>query len=143
MGRDPMRMLRRVRRHGVEQARLALAACRTAEMAAVERLRAVDDAARRDREASQTVTEGHLFLDMFARRLEASVAERRAAEAALSAVQAELGAARAMLVEARTAAEGVETLVAEREEATEVDQRRREQHALDDMARPRFDSKER
>jgi hypothetical protein len=140
MARDPMRMLRRVRRHGVEQARLALAACRTAEATAVERLLAVDEAARRDRAASQAVPEGHFFLDMFARRIEAGAAERRAAEAVLAAAQAESAAARTVLVEARTAAEAVETLTAERAEAVEVDGRRREQHALDDMARTRFDS---
>lgn len=143
MAGEPMRMLLRVRRHGMEQARQALAACLTAEAAAAERLRAIDDAARRDRAASQAVAESHRFLDMFSWRLEAAAAERQAAEAALAAAQADSTAARAVLVEARTAAEAVETLITERAAAVEADGRRREQHTLDDMARTRFGSTKR
>ena len=143
MARDPLQMLLRVRRHTVEQARLALAACRAAEVAAAGRVRAIDEAALRDRAAGPMLPEGHLFLDSFARRLEASATERQEAEAALAGLQAETAAARAVLVEARTAAEAVETLLGEREEAATVQQQRREQHALDDMARTRFDSIER
>jgi hypothetical protein len=38
------------------------------------------------------------------------------------------------------AAEAVETLIKERADAAEADANRGEQHALDDMARRRFDS---
>lgn len=135
-------MLRTVRRHAVDQARHVLATCLAAETAAADRLRAIDAAAQRDRVANQMVTEPHRFLDMFALRLQASAAERRAAEANLAAAQADSARARATLVDARTAAKSVETLVVERLAAAEADALRREQHALDDMARGRFDTTE-
>lgn len=138
MARDPMRMLRTVQRHAVEQARHALAACLTAEAAAADRLLAIDAAVQRDREADRAVAEAHRFIDMFARRRQAVAAERATAEAALTAAQAASDAARAALVAARTAAEAVQTLVAERAAAAETAQRQREQHALDDMVRVRF-----
>jgi flagellar biosynthesis chaperone FliJ len=56
------------------------------------------------------------------------------------AARAAAAEARAALVTARTAAESVETLITERADAAEADADRREQHALDDMARTRFDS---
>jgi flagellar biosynthesis chaperone FliJ len=140
MARDPIRMLRTVRRLAVEQARHALAACLTAEATAADQLRVIDEAARRDRRANQAVAEAHRFIDMFALRVQAAQAGRQAAEAALTAAQEASADARATLVTARTAAEAVDTLIAERAEAVEIDTRRREQHALDDMARTRFDS---
>jgi hypothetical protein len=140
MARDPVRLLRTVRLHAVEQARHALAACLARELAAAQRLRAIDDAASRDRAANPAVAEAHRFLDTFARRLQVSAEERGTVAADLAAAQADSDAARALLVEARTAAEVLATLIAERAAAVELDARRREQHALDDMARTRFDS---
>jgi flagellar export protein FliJ len=140
MARDPLGMLRTVRRHAVEQARHALAACLRTETAAADRLHTIDQAAERDRVANRSVTEAHRFIDMFALRLQASATERLAAEAALTAARASAAEARAELVAARTAAESVETLITERADAAETDANRREQHALDDMARARFDS---
>jgi flagellar export protein FliJ len=139
MARDPMRMLRSVRRHTVEQARHALATCLMTETAAADRLRAVDEAAERDRVANRSVTEAHRFIDMFALHVQASARERLAAEVALMAARDLVADARAALVAARTAAEAVETLIAERADAAEIDADRREQRVLDDMARPRFD----
>src|SRR4051812_7504672 len=140
MARDPMLILRTVRRRSVEEARYALGACLTAEAAAAARLRAVDDAARRDRAAHGAVDEGPRFLEMFVLRLQVYAVERAAAEAALTAAQAASAEARAAVVAARTAAEAVETLIADRVAAAEVEAGRREQHALDDMSRPRFNS---
>jgi flagellar export protein FliJ len=140
MARDPLRMLRTVRRHAVEQARHALAACLSREAAAAEQVRAIDEARERDRAAGCQVEEAHQFIDMFTLRLQVGAAERDAAETALSAVRAAAGEARSALVAARMAAESVETLVAERADAAEADANRREQHALDDMARTRSNS---
>jgi phosphosulfolactate phosphohydrolase-like enzyme len=46
--------------------------------------------------------------------------------------------ARGVVTAARTAAEAVEQLVSERETASRVEAAKREQHALDDMARARY-----
>jgi flagellar biosynthesis chaperone FliJ len=140
MARDPMRMLRTVRRHAVEQARHALAACLRTEAVAADKLRAIDEAAERDRVANRSVVEAHRFIDMFVLHSQTSATERYAVEAALMAAREAAADARAALVAARTAAESVETLITERADADEVDADRREQHALDDMARARFDS---
>jgi flagellar biosynthesis chaperone FliJ len=140
MARDPMRMLRTVRLHAVEQARHALAECLRTETMAADKLRAIDEAAERDRVANRSVVEAHRFIDMFALHSQASATERLAAEAALMAARDVTAEARAALVTARTAAESVETLITERADAAKVDTDRREQHALDDMARARFDS---
>jgi hypothetical protein len=135
-----MGMLRTIRRHAVEQARHALAACQRTEIEAADKLRTIDEAAERDRVAKRSLAEAYCFIDMFALRLQASAPERHAAEAALTAARAAAADARAALVAARMAAESVETLVAERADAAEADASRGEQHALDDMARTRFDS---
>ncbi len=139
MARDPMQMLLAVRRQAVEQARHALAACLAAETAAADRLKAIDDAAQRDRVAGGAIAEAHLFTDMFALRVQTSASERHAALAALAAARDVSADARAALVAAKTAAESVETLITERAEAADAAANRREQHTLDDMARPRFD----
>jgi hypothetical protein len=139
MARDPIRLLRTVRLHAVEQARHALAACLTRELAMAQRLQAIDGAAARDRAATPAVTEAHRFLDMFALRLQAGALERGTVVADLAAAQADSEAARALLVDAKTAAEALATLIAERAAVADIDARRHEQHALDDMARTRFD----
>jgi flagellar export protein FliJ len=133
-----MRILQTVRRRSVEEARSALGACLMAEKQAEDAIRAIDDKSRRDRAAHPTLQEAHCFLEMFARRVGASEMERRAAEAALTTAQAKTAEARAAVVAARTAEEAVETLIAERAAADEAEASRREQHALDDMARTRF-----
>lgn len=52
MARDPLQILLSIRRTAVEQARSALGACLRIEAEVVERIRAVDEAVRRDHEAS-------------------------------------------------------------------------------------------
>ncbi len=140
MARDTMGLLLAVRRHAVEEARAALAACLSSEAAAAERLRAVDEAAERDRVASRSVAEAHRFIDMFALRVQSGTVERQAIEAALQVATEAAAEARAALVAARTAAESVQTLIDERAKAAAAEADRREQHALDDMARTRFDA---
>jgi flagellar biosynthesis chaperone FliJ len=140
MARDTMRMLLAVRRHAVEEARAGLSACLRSEAAAADRLRAIDEAAERDRVASRSVAEAHRFIDMFALNVQANAAGRQAAEAALSVASEAAGEARIVLVAARTAAESIQTLINERAAAAAAEADRREQHALDDMARARFDS---
>ncbi len=138
MAVDSIRILRAVRRRSVEEARQALGASLAAEAQAVDAVEAIVEQARRDRTAHQTVEEPHHFLEMFLRRSGVAEAERIAAEAALTAARARSDAARIAVVAAKTAAEAVETLIAERALSDEEHANRREQHALDDMARTRF-----
>ena len=70
-------------------------------------------------------------------------AERVSAEVALTAARARSEAARIAVVAAQTAAEAVETLIAKRALSDEKDANRREQHALDDMTRTRFNPADR
>jgi hypothetical protein len=143
MARDPIRLLHMVRLRSVEEARHALAASLKAEDEATARLQAIEDGVRRDRAAHQMVADPHLFQDMFALRMYVAQAEQQMAQANLVAVQLGSAAARAAVVVARTEAEGVATLIAERAAAAEAAANRAEQHALDDMARTRFESRPR
>jgi hypothetical protein len=143
MAADSIRILRAVRRRSVEEARHALGACLAAEALAVDAVESIVDKARRDRAAHQTVGEPHQFLEMFLRRSGVAEAERVSAEAALAAARARSDAARIAVVAAKTAAEVVETLIADRASSDEEDANRREQHALDDMARTRFNPPDR
>ena len=143
MAADSIRILRAVRRRSVEDARQALGACLAAEAQAVDAVQAIVDKTRRDRAAHQTVEEAHQFLEMFLRRSGVAEAERVSAEAAVTAARARSDAARIAVVTAKTAAEAVETLIAERTLSDEKDANRREQHGLDDMARTRFNPADR
>lgn len=137
MARDPFRVLSMVRRHAIEQARQALAACMRAEAAAMDRIRMIDEALERDRQASRTAEHTYQFLEMAAIRLEAIKAERQAAAATLAAAASRSAEARNIVVAARTAAEAVTTLIDEHKAADELEANRRTQHALDDMTRAR------
>jgi VIT1/CCC1 family predicted Fe2+/Mn2+ transporter len=143
MAANSIRILRSVRRRSVEEARSALGACLATEAQAVDAFEAIVEQARRDRAAHQTVEEPHQFLEMFVRRSGVAEAERLSAEAALTAARARSEAARIAVVAAQTAAEAVETLIAARALSDEEDANRREQHALDDMTRTRFNPADR
>jgi flagellar protein FliJ len=140
MARDPIRILLMVRRQAVEDARRVLAACLTAEAAAAVRLQQIDDEAQENRSAQLTIEDAHRFLETFARRVQASGAQRYGAEADLTAAQAQTAEARTAVVAARVATQALETLIAERAAADLVEANRREQHALDDMTRNRVDN---
>ncbi len=139
MARDPLQVLNAMRRRQVEQARQALAACLHAEAVVADRIGAIDHAARQDREAHRKLSDAPRFLNMFALRLASMQAIRRDAEADMNAAQAVSAEARAAVVTARMAAEGVETLIAERRVDAAIETARHEQHALDDISRSRCD----
>jgi hypothetical protein len=140
MARDPMRVLHAVRLRDIEAARHALAACLLVETGVLERIRTIGDTVQRDRAAYSTMQEAHRFQEMFMLRQRTVEAERQAAEGELAAVRIRTAAARAAVVEARTAAEAVETLMTDRQAAAGLEAARREQHTLDDMARTRPDT---
>jgi hypothetical protein len=135
MARDPLRVLQAIRRRLVEQARYALGECLKAEAAVADRIAVLDDAVRRDREASEAWQEAHRFLEMSAIRVESTRAERQAIAAELAAAAAHSAEARRVVTDARTAAEAVETLIGERAAASQAEGIRREQHVLDDIGR--------
>jgi hypothetical protein len=139
VARDPLRILRAVRQREVEQARQALASCLRAEAASADRVAAIDDAIRLDREANQDVAGTNRFADMFSLRLVSLQANRRGAVADWAAAQDRSAAARAAVVIARTAAESVDTLIGERLAEAGIEAAKREQHVLDDISRRKFD----
>jgi flagellar biosynthesis chaperone FliJ len=143
MAADSIRILQAVRRRSVEEARYALGACLAAEAQALDALEAIIDKARRDRASHHAVEDAHQFLEMFIRRSGVAEAERVSAEAALTAARERSEAARIAVVAAQTAAETVDRLIAERALSDQEDASRREQHALDDMARTRFNPRDR
>jgi flagellar biosynthesis chaperone FliJ len=139
MADDPIRLLQALRRRSVEEARQALGTCLAAEAQLAETIREIDAQSEIDLAANQDVNEAHRFLEMFARRLRVREAERKAAAAALTAAQTRSDEARLFVVAARTAAEALDALIAEKAAAMQANTDRREQHALDDIARNRSD----
>jgi ABC-type transporter Mla subunit MlaD len=135
---DPLRVLLAVRGRLVDEARAALAACLRAEADAEERIRLIDAAARRDRATSAEWQDAHRFVEMTAARREAVQVERHNAVLVLAGLVEESSDARDVVTAARTAAETVEQLIAERDAASRVESAKKEQHTLDDIARARF-----
>jgi carboxylesterase type B len=138
VARDPLGILRALRQREVEHARQALAVCVHAEAAAADRIAAIDDAVRLDREANRDVAGANRFADMFSLRLAAVQAKRVGAVADQVVARDRSAAARDAVVTARTAAKSVETLIGERLAEAEVEGAKREQHVLDDISRARF-----
>jgi hypothetical protein len=137
MARDKLQVLLAVRLFSVEQARSALGACLAAEAVVADRLRALDAAAQRNRETCAGWDDAHKFLEMSAIRLASLRAERRTVVAELATAAARSADARGIVTVARTAAEVVEQVTAERKAAGQAGEARREQHVLDDIARAR------
>ena len=143
MARDPLQVLKAVRRRAVEQARYALAACQTAEVEIADKIKSIDATVFRDRDARRTWHDADQFLEMSARRREAVQAERRSVTADLEAAALRSDQARGVVTAARTAAEAVEQLIGERKAASQVEAARREQHVMDDIARARLAARRR
>lgn len=135
MAGGPLFVLQALRRREVETARHALAACLQAEAGIADRIRSLDDAARRDRAVSDAWQDRHQFLELAAIRLAAARAERSKAALQLTAAAARSQEARDLLTAARTAAEAVDQLIDERVAAAQAEAARRAQHELDDIAR--------
>ncbi len=143
MARDPLRVLLAVRQRSVDQARFALGVSIAAEAGVAARIRAHDDALRRDREVSGAWEDALQFHEMSARRLAAMRVSRRQIEVELAAAEVRSAEARDIVTAARTAAEVVEQLIDERAAASLVEANKREQHVLDDIARARHAARRR
>lgn len=135
MARDPLLSLHAVRLRDVEAARQVLGLCLTAETEAVNRIRSLDDAVRRDRAAERAVEDGYRFLNMFAVRSDSIRAHRRTADATLMTVRSRCDVARAAVAAARAAAEAVGQLIDERAAIERAEAAKRDQHVLDDIVR--------
>jgi hypothetical protein len=135
MARDPLLVLRAVRRRAVEQARQSLAAYLKVETDAAA---AVDDlakAAMRDRRAAEDMPEACQFVQLFANRLDAIRTQRVSAMTALAAAQTRVSEARAGVATERTRAEAVEELIVDQQAASVAAAESKAQHELDDIAR--------
>ena len=138
MARDKLGILLSMRRRSVEQARYALGACLAAENEVADKIRTLDDTARRDRTTGAEWQDAHRYGEMLAIRQDVTRAERGKFLADLTSAEAESGDARGIVSNARTAAEAVEQLIAERAAVCRAEALRREQHVLDDIARTRL-----
>ncbi len=133
----PLLALMRVRRIGVTEARRELVARLDAQAVAeraavaIERLIAHEADIAADLEATDAMVEA------YGRWLGPARAEHAAARHAWGSATAGTDVARARLAAARAAAEAVRTVVEQREAVIELEAARREQAAIDEIARSR------
>jgi len=137
MAREPMDVLLTIRQRSVDQARQALAVRLQAETLASAAAGAIDDAILQERRAADRGPRDQQGVEMLAAWLQRMRPRRAAAHHMLSTAAAQTAAARAELAAARSAARAVERLLEERAAAAQVEAEKREQHALDDVARTR------
>jgi flagellar biosynthesis chaperone FliJ len=137
MAADPLQVLLTIRQRGVDQARQVLAVCLNAETAAMAAIEALENAQRREREVADSQAEHHRGTNMFATWSGQMRVRQSAARAVLGNAETATTSARVGLTETRSAARAVERLIEERAIVARVEAAKREQHALDDIARTR------
>lgn len=137
MARDPLATVRTIRLRAVDRLRRDLSACMAAEAELAARVLTLGQGVLRDNSVHDSVKEAHRFQEMFAVRRAMDRADREAAAVELAAAQTRCAEVRAALVEARVAAEAVSAVIAERSIQTTAALGRREQHELEEAARPR------
>jgi flagellar export protein FliJ len=135
VARDPLGVLLRVRQRAVDQSRQDLATCLKVEGAAVEAIRAIDEAVPREGALADRFAEHSGSMEIFAAWLKRIRADRRASVAALVAAEGRTMAARAGLVAARSAARAVEQTIEERMAGVQAEAEKRDQHTMDDITR--------
>jgi flagellar biosynthesis chaperone FliJ len=135
MARDPLKVLSVVRQRAVDQRRQALAACLTAEAAAEDRIRRLEEAVRHDQARADAAPDPMLFHDIFIATRRHWRTEQQVSRVALAEAGRQAEEARGALATARLAAEAVDRLIAERTAAAQAEADRRAQHVLDDVAR--------
>jgi flagellar biosynthesis chaperone FliJ len=140
MSADPLRVLARVRRLALDEARRRLADCLAAEDAAATALAAIDAEIGREREAAMSLAADDAAVESFAVWL--PEARRRAdqAEAVLARASAETHLARAAVSATRGAYEAVEHALQRRAEVQRSIRTQAEQRALDEVASRRADT---
>lgn len=137
MGRDPLGILLTVRQRTVDQSRQALATCLKVETAAMEAIRAIDNAIGQELAVADRFPEQHRGTDVVAAWLGRVRGERTQAVAKLAAAEIQTAAARAVVLAARSAAQAVQRTIAERAVVARAEAEKRDQHVLDDIARAR------
>jgi flagellar biosynthesis chaperone FliJ len=154
MPHEPLLTLLALRRRAVDESRRAVAACIQAETTSAQAIVMIDDAIRRERAMADTPAAGPADhpaagradhpaagpadMDLFAAWLARARTRRRAAVAALAVAETQTALSRDALSNARTAADAVERLLAERAAIKRAREDAREAHALDDIARARI-----
>jgi len=135
MKHDALVTVARLRRLARDEARQGLFRALAAEAAATAR---ADDAMRRiadETVAASSLMGGDAVVDAFAAWLPGARQHAASTRTACERAGAEVGRMRAILAVSRTAAEAVETLLAQRAEALAKDQARRLQAELDEVGR--------
>jgi flagellar biosynthesis chaperone FliJ len=135
MARDPLLVLLKLRLQVVDHARRQVAACVEGEQRIVAHLQSIEEARRLDEAARETMTDAWRYEDMFAASRKRHAERRQVLANELRAATSRSEAARHGLSMARMAAEAVERLVEVRRSEAQEEARRRQQHALDDVAR--------
>ena len=135
MKHDPLATVARLRRLAHDEARQELSRALAAEAAALAR---ADDATRQiadETAAASSLMGDDSMVDAFAAWLPGARKHAADTRAASERAGAEVGRMRAILTVTRTAAEAVETLLAQRAEAQAKDRARRLQAELDEIGR--------
>jgi hypothetical protein len=129
-----MAVLHRIRKGAVDEARLKVGACLSAEADLAGTIRQLDEEAERAAAVPFTMEGYGQLLGMFEARDRHRRVVRHNLTASLAAAEARTAEARAELALARLGAEAVETLLEARALAAEAATERKAQHALDDIA---------
>ena len=136
MTRDPLQRLLRLRQRAVEQARLAVVAAVHGEAEAEAAIKLIDARAERDRQAAAELVDVDPYLGhVLGRGRTRFRAERTTAEASLVEAECLTASRRTQLTAARSEAEAVETLIANRKAEAAAVAERRTAHELDDIFR--------
>jgi len=134
MADDPMLVLLRLRRMGVDEATRGLAACLRAETEAAAAVRAIDDAIARETEAASDPEAGDHAVEAFAVWYRRARQERDAMVAVLHAAETATAEARTVMAASRTGVRVAEELIDRRDTMREAAAERAEQRLLDEVA---------
>ena len=135
MARDPIRIVTELRRREVDQARRVFAECMAVERKLFEHIRQIDENTRKRNEEFSASPHKLVFIDAMYAAHAGAKRKRNAALIEWVAANQRTEKARAALTTARLAAKAVEQLAEERRVTRSLEEERRAQHVLDDVAR--------
>lgn len=139
MANDPMLTVARLRRLARDDARQALAQGLAIEAAAAARAEHATRSIADEQAAASSLYGDDTVVEAFAAWLPGARLHAAKAREACDRAGAEVNRLRAVLTASRTAAEAVDTLLAQRAQAQADDRARREQADLDEIGRPRME----
>lgn len=135
MARDPLPTLLRLRRLAHDEARRALTEAVAREAAATDIADAIDREIGRETTLASSLDTDDAVVERFGLWLTGARHRAAAARAHAERLESDTARARAAMTLARAGVEAVESLAADRAAADRDAAMRREQHALDDLAR--------